>query len=146
MANTSLTIDMITSEALRVLHQKCNFVRSINRQYDDQYARAKTVFVKALQVLGPYLPARDEEVQVRDVLAGLDFPTWVVNWDYELESDEDGVAALWVMVFVDDTVPPDQYGRRATELIPRLRTALASAGIHRWPYVRMRTAKEHKSR
>lgn len=39
MANTSLTIDMITSEALRVLHQKCNFVRSINRQYDDQYAR-----------------------------------------------------------------------------------------------------------
>lgn len=39
MANASLTIDMITSEALRVLHQNCNFVRSINRQYDDQYAR-----------------------------------------------------------------------------------------------------------
>lgn len=39
MANTSLTIDMITAEALRVLHQKCNFVKSINRQYDTSYAR-----------------------------------------------------------------------------------------------------------
>lgn len=39
MSNVQLTIDMITSEALRVLHQKCNFVRSINRQYDEQYGK-----------------------------------------------------------------------------------------------------------
>lgn len=37
--NTLLTIDMVTNEALRILHQKLNFIGSINRQYDDQYAR-----------------------------------------------------------------------------------------------------------
>lgn len=38
MANTILTPTMVTREALRVLHQKLNFIRSINRQYDDQFA------------------------------------------------------------------------------------------------------------
>ena len=38
MANTNLTIDHITREALRVLHQKCNFIGNISRQYDDQFA------------------------------------------------------------------------------------------------------------
>jgi len=31
---------MITREALRILHQKLNFVGNINRQYDDQYAKS----------------------------------------------------------------------------------------------------------
>jgi hypothetical protein len=38
MANTILTPTMVTREALRILHQKLNFIRSINRQYDDQFA------------------------------------------------------------------------------------------------------------
>ncbi len=38
MANTLLTPDMITREALRVLHQKLTFVGSINRAYDDSFA------------------------------------------------------------------------------------------------------------
>jgi len=32
MANTILTPNIITREALRILHQKCNFIGSINRQ------------------------------------------------------------------------------------------------------------------
>jgi coat protein Gp5 len=39
MANTILTPTMVTREALRVLHQKLNFIGSINRQYDDQFAK-----------------------------------------------------------------------------------------------------------
>lgn len=39
MTNTLLTIDMVTNEALRILHQKLNFVGSINRQYDNSYAK-----------------------------------------------------------------------------------------------------------
>ena len=39
MANTILTPTMVTREALRILHQKCNFIGSINRQYDDSFAR-----------------------------------------------------------------------------------------------------------
>lgn len=38
MANSLLTPTAVTRECLRVLHQKLNFVGSINRQYDDSYA------------------------------------------------------------------------------------------------------------
>ena len=38
-SNTLLTIDQVTNEALRILHQKLNFVGSINRQYDDSFAK-----------------------------------------------------------------------------------------------------------
>jgi len=40
MANSLLTPSVITKEALAVLHQKLNFVGSINRQYDSQYAKS----------------------------------------------------------------------------------------------------------
>jgi len=40
MANSLLTPSIITKEALAVLHQKLNFVGTINRQYDDQYAKS----------------------------------------------------------------------------------------------------------
>ncbi len=40
MANTILTSTVITREALRILHQKLNFISGINRQYDSQFAVA----------------------------------------------------------------------------------------------------------
>ena len=40
MANSLLTPSIITKEALAILHQKLNFVGTINRQYDDQYAKS----------------------------------------------------------------------------------------------------------
>ena len=39
MAQTILTPAMITRESLRVLHQKCNFIGNVNRQYDDKFAQ-----------------------------------------------------------------------------------------------------------
>lgn len=39
MANTLLTPQMITREALRVLHARLNFIKNINRQYDDRFAQ-----------------------------------------------------------------------------------------------------------
>lgn len=39
MANTILTSTQITREALRILHQKLNFVGSITREYDDSFAK-----------------------------------------------------------------------------------------------------------
>jgi hypothetical protein len=39
MANALLTPTAVTREALRVLHQKLNFVGSITRDYDDSFAR-----------------------------------------------------------------------------------------------------------
>jgi hypothetical protein len=40
MANVLLTAEAVTREALRILHQKLNFIGSINRQYDDSFAAA----------------------------------------------------------------------------------------------------------
>jgi hypothetical protein len=39
VSNTILTPSMVTKEALRVLHQKLNFVSKISRQYDDSFAK-----------------------------------------------------------------------------------------------------------
>ncbi|WP_293907486.1 P22 phage major capsid protein family protein [Phenylobacterium sp.] len=39
MANTILTATAVTREALRVLHQKLNFVGTITRDYDDSFGR-----------------------------------------------------------------------------------------------------------
>ena len=38
MPNTILTATAVTREALRVLHQKLNFVGTITRDYDDSFA------------------------------------------------------------------------------------------------------------
>ncbi|MBL4651275.1 MAG: hypothetical protein JKY53_00210 [Flavobacteriales bacterium] len=40
MANALLTPTAVTREALRILHQKLNFIGNINRQYDSQFAVA----------------------------------------------------------------------------------------------------------
>jgi hypothetical protein len=40
MSNTFLTPAMITRKALQILHQKLNFIGSINRQYDDSFAKS----------------------------------------------------------------------------------------------------------
>lgn len=39
MANTILTVSQITRKALMILHQKANFIGSIDRQYDDSFAK-----------------------------------------------------------------------------------------------------------
>lgn len=39
MANSLLTPTAVTREALRILHQKLNFVGTIDRQYDDKFAK-----------------------------------------------------------------------------------------------------------
>lgn len=39
MANSNLTPTMVTREALRILHQKLNFIGNIDRQYDSSFAQ-----------------------------------------------------------------------------------------------------------
>ena len=67
-----------------------------------------------------------------------------VDWDCEIGSTEYDDPAVWVTVYADESaIPLDDYGRRAGEMIPRFRSALRAAGIRRWPYIRLRTAREH---
>jgi hypothetical protein len=51
--NTLLTINMITAKALAILHQKCNFVGAINRQYDDSFANAGAKIGSTLRIRLP---------------------------------------------------------------------------------------------
>jgi hypothetical protein len=37
--NTLLTVDMITKEALMIAHEKATFIGTVNREYDDQFAK-----------------------------------------------------------------------------------------------------------
>lgn len=53
MANTILTASQVTRESLRVLHQKLNFVGSINRQYDDSFAVAGAKIGDTLKIRLP---------------------------------------------------------------------------------------------
>lgn len=53
MANSILTPTMITREALRVLHQKLNFVGTVNRQYDDRFAQSGAKIGTTLNIRMP---------------------------------------------------------------------------------------------
>lgn len=53
MSNSLLTPTAVTREALRVLHQKLRFVGTINRQYDDQYAKKGGKIGSALKIRLP---------------------------------------------------------------------------------------------
>jgi len=53
MANSILTPTMITREALRVLHQKCNFLGNVNRQYDDKFAQTGAKIGTSLNIRQP---------------------------------------------------------------------------------------------
>ncbi len=52
-SNTILTPDMITREALRILHQKLTFVGSINRQYDSSFAQSGAKIGDTLRIRLP---------------------------------------------------------------------------------------------
>lgn len=53
MPNQLLTVNMITNEALRVLHQKCNFIGSTDRQYDSSFGRSGAKIGDTLRVRKP---------------------------------------------------------------------------------------------
>jgi hypothetical protein len=53
MSNTLLTPTAVTREALRILHQKLNFIGTINRQYDDSFAKSGAKIGDSLKIRLP---------------------------------------------------------------------------------------------
>ena len=53
MANSLLTPTAVTREALRVLHQKLNFVGNITRDYDDSFAKSGAKIGDSLKIRQP---------------------------------------------------------------------------------------------
>lgn len=53
VSNTILTPTMVTREILRVLHQKANFIGTVNREYDDRFAKSGAKIGTSLQIRKP---------------------------------------------------------------------------------------------
>ena len=53
MPNTILTPTQVTRKALMILHQKLNFIGSINRQYDDSFAKSGAKIGDSLKIRLP---------------------------------------------------------------------------------------------
>lgn len=70
MSSTILTDLKITRESIRLLHQKCNFVGSIDRQYDDSFARTGAKIGDTLKVRMPneYTVTTGKTLDVQDTV------------------------------------------------------------------------------
>jgi hypothetical protein len=53
MPNTILTPTAVTREALRILHQKCNFIGNVVREYDDSFAKSGAKIGDSLKIRLP---------------------------------------------------------------------------------------------
>lgn len=67
MSNSLVTIDMVTREALRIAHEKCQFIGTTDRQYDDSFARTGAKIGQALRVRKPNQYSRTTGSRVMDV-------------------------------------------------------------------------------
>lgn len=67
MANTLLSVDMITREALRVAHEKLSFISTVDRQYDDSFAKTGAKIGASLKVRKPNQYVRRTGSRVMDV-------------------------------------------------------------------------------
>lgn len=68
MSNFIITPTAVTREALRVLHQKLNFVGTINRQYDDSFAKSGAKIGDSLKIRLPnqYTVRTGATIQAQD--------------------------------------------------------------------------------
>jgi hypothetical protein len=67
MANSLVTIDMVTREALRIAHESCAFISTTDRQYDDSYGKTGAKIGTALRVRKPNKYVRTQGSRVMDV-------------------------------------------------------------------------------
>ena len=78
MANTLLTIDMITKEALRLAHEKATFLGTINRQFDDSFGRSDGKIGDTLRIRYPSEYSRRQGSRVMDVQDAAEVSTSLV--------------------------------------------------------------------
>ena len=67
MSNSLVTIDMITREALRIAHEKSQFISTVDRQYDSSFGNTGAKIGTALRVRKPNQYVRTTGSRVMDV-------------------------------------------------------------------------------
>lgn len=67
MANTLSVVDMVAREALEIAHEKATFIGTINRDYDDSFAKSGGKIGSTLRVRDPNQYTRRQGSRVMDV-------------------------------------------------------------------------------
>jgi len=69
MAQSLLTPSVITKESLAILHQKCNFIGNMDRQYDKRFAQSGAKIGNDLQIRKPnqFVVRTGETIDVQDI-------------------------------------------------------------------------------
>lgn len=67
MSNTLKVIDMVAKEALRIAHEKATFISTINRDYDDSFAKTGAKIGSTLRVRDPNQYTRRQGSRVMNV-------------------------------------------------------------------------------
>ena len=121
-------------------------VHSTSPATKEQIQEGMSAFQRMLLLFQSYLPAQGEIKQVRGALETVQFPDFVLSWDFELGADSTGDPAVWVWVIVkDDATDRPDFTRLSTAVERKIREALNDAKVGRWPFVRFRTASEQRA-
>lgn len=67
MGNTNTVIDMVAKEALRLAHEKATFIGTIDRSYDDSFAKSGGKIGSTLRVRNPNQYTRRQGSRIMDV-------------------------------------------------------------------------------
>jgi len=123
-----------------------NDVRPNEPATNEQISEGMSAFRRMIELLQPYLPTQGELEQVRDALESVQFPEFVLSWDFELGEDSTGDPAVWVWVIVrDDAADRPDFTKVSTGVEWKIREAFVAKGLGRWPFVRFRTASEQRA-
>ena len=108
MANTFLTIDMITNELLRRLVNNLTFTRNVNRQYDPQFGREGAKIGNSLRIR---IPPRYEAANGPDITSSIQDYT-DLSETLVLDTQKT-VPVSWLSS--DETLNIDAFGERYLE-------------------------------
>jgi len=89
MANSPLTIDMITNELLRLAHEKASFLGTINRQFDKSFNQSDEKIGDTLRIRLPAQYTRRQGSRVMDVQDAQEQQVSLVT------ATQDGVDMRW---------------------------------------------------
>jgi hypothetical protein len=106
MANTLLTPTAVTREALRILHQKLNFIGNIDRQYDAQFAveGAKIGSTLTVRLPNEYTVRTGKTIAVQNTTEASELITMATQKGVDVEFSS-----------ADLTLSLDDFGQRVLE-------------------------------
>ena len=96
MANSFEVITMITNESMRLAHEKATFLSTIDRQYDDSYAKSGAKIGSALRVRKPNqyeVTTASRVMDAQDQAEGYETVTMASQYHVDMHFDSNPITA-----------------------------------------------------